>query len=344
MSDTPVQPEQELEVAPFHIWELMSSFHKSAALKTALELEVFTAIAEGKKTAQEIGQRCKASERGIRILCDYLVVNRLLKKKDQEYSLPRGGELFLNKNSPVYMGEMHHFLISDFMLSAMSVLTESVRKGGTAYRAGEGSLFPDNPVWVSFARSMAALLGPVSEKLAGLVASPGTPQRVLDVAAGHGVHGVAIAKRNPQAHITAVEWEPVLVVARENAQKAGVSDRYSTIPGNAFEVDYGTGYDLVLATNFFHHFDPKGIVTLMRKMGAALKPGGKLLTLDLMPNDDRVTPPAAGTFPIVMLSTTPGGDSYTVNELKSLLDEAGFTGHEVHETIGPERIIISRKK
>jgi methylase of polypeptide subunit release factors len=95
-----------------------------------------------------------------------------------------------------------------------------------------------------------------AELMAGLV-DPGGKQKlkILDIAAGHGLYGIAFAKRNPQTQIVALDWANVLEVAKENARKAGVLDRYSTIAGSAFDVDFGEGYDLVLLTNFLHHFE-----------------------------------------------------------------------------------------
>ena len=80
-------------------------------------------------------------------------------------------------------------------------------------------------------------------------------------------------KHNANAKVTGVDWANVLEVAKENAAKAGVADRYSTIPGSAFDVDFGTGYDIVLIPNFLHHFDPATNEKLLRKVHAALADG-----------------------------------------------------------------------
>src|SRR6266849_1711009 len=103
---------------------------------------------------------------------------------------------------------------------------------------------------------MAPMMAMPSQLLAKL-ADPNANQRlqILDIAAGHGLFGLAFAKRNPQAEVTALDWPNVLEVAKENAQAAGVADRFETRPGSAFDVDYGTRYDLILLTNFLHHFD-----------------------------------------------------------------------------------------
>jgi ubiquinone/menaquinone biosynthesis C-methylase UbiE len=168
--------------------------------------------------------------------------------------------------------------------------------------------------------------------------------KILDIAAGHGLFGIGFARNNPQAEITALDWKGVLEVAKENAQKAGIADRYNTIEGSAFDVDFGSGYDLVLLTNFLHHFDPPTCETLLRKVHAALADGGRAMTLEFIPNDDRVTPPDAAGFSMTMLLSTPSGDAYTFAELEKMLANAGFsrsTLHPLPPTI--EQVVISEK-
>ena len=120
--------------------------------------------------------------------------------------------------------------------------------------------------------------------------------RVLDIAAGHGMYGIAIAQQNPNAQITAVDWPAVLEVAKENAEKAGVSARYTARPGSAFQAELGVDYDFVLLTNIFHHFDKDTCVQLMRRAYQALKPDGSAVTLEFVPNEDRVSPPTEAAF------------------------------------------------
>ncbi len=143
--------------------------------------------------------------------------------------------------------------------------------------------------------------------------------RVLDIAAGHGMFGVTIAQRNPRAEVVAVDWAPVLTVATENAKSLGVADRYRTIPGNAFDVDYGTGYDVALLTNFLHHFDKDTNISLLRKVAAAMKTGGRIVILEMVPNEDRVSPPLAAGFALTMLAGTPSGDAFTLREFETVI-------------------------
>jgi cyclopropane fatty-acyl-phospholipid synthase-like methyltransferase len=107
-------------------------------------------------------------------------------------------------------------------------------------------------------------------------------------------------------------------------------------------VEFGDGYDLVLLTNFFHHFDRETCVRLMRKAHAALKDGGRAVTLEFVPDDSRVSPPIEAAFALIMLSNTPGGDAYTFAEFDSMFREAGFARSEIHPS-PPQHIIVSYK-
>ena len=328
---------------PERIFQTITAYQQAAALNTAIELDIFTAVAEGASDAAAIAARTNASERGVRILCDFLCVYGFLEKRDGRYGLTPESKLFLVRTSPAYVGAMSIFLAGEDLHNAFRGLTESVRRGTTTMDA-EGSMTTEHPMWEDFARGMAALQGPAAEAIAALVgASEMESCKVLDVAAGHGVFGVTIARHNPRAEVYAADWANVLPFARANAERAGVASRFHEIPGNAFEVDLGRDYDLVLLTNFFHHFDRETCVRLMRKVHAALKDGGRAVTQEFVPNEDRVSPPAAATFPLVMLASTPAGDAYTFSQYDEMFREAGFSKSELHEAPPPGRLIVSYK-
>jgi ubiquinone/menaquinone biosynthesis C-methylase UbiE len=167
------------------------------------------------------------------------------------------------------------------------------------------------------------------------------PMRVLDIAAGHGLFGIEIAKQNPQARVTGLDWAKVLEVAVDNARKVGVADRYDLLPGSAFEVDFGGPYDVVLLTNFLHHFDVPTCVGLLKKVHAALRPGGRAATLEFVPNEDRVSPPMPAGFSLTMLATTAAGDAYTLSELTSMYTDAGFKAITAHPIpMSPHTVVM----
>src|SRR5262245_18711510 len=303
---------------PGRFFQTINAYQQSAALKAALELEVFTAIGEGCVTAESLADRCKASLKGIRILCDFLVIYQFLTKQDNKYGLAPDAAVFLDKNSRMYVGGTAKFLLSPPMRQFFEDFAAVVRKGGTVMTGG-GTVSYEHPVWKEFARSMIPLMIPPAEAIAAIVkANEGKPLKVLDLAAGHGMFGITIARHNPKAAIYAVDWAAVLEIAREHATAAGVGDRWHTIEGSAFEVEFGNDYDVALVTNFQHHFSPPTIETLMRKIHRAMKPEGLVVTLEFVPNDDRVTPPDAASFSLMMLGTTEEGDAYTFVEYEKM--------------------------
>jgi len=221
-------------------------------------------------------------------------------------------------------------------------IADAVRKGGSALP--ETPLEPDDPSWVLFAQVMMPLMRMPSEIIAAELAKGDEVRKVLDIAAGHGIFGIAIAQSNPQAQIYAVDWPKVLDVARANAEQAGVTARYHIIPGSAFDVQFGTDYDLVLITNFLHHFDPPTCTKFLRKVHTALKPSGRAAILEFVPNPDRVTPPTAAAFSLIMLAFTQSGDAYTFRELESMAREAGFSRVELSPTeVGVEQLVVAQK-
>jgi ubiquinone/menaquinone biosynthesis C-methylase UbiE len=234
-------------------------------------------------------------------------------------------------------------MLSSTLTDGFDGLTEAVRKGGTNLDA-EGTTAPDHPEWVTFARSMVPLMAWPARWIASQVTdSTQGPMMVLDIAAGHGLFGIEIVKANPKAEIVALDWENVLTVAKENAAAAGVSDRYQTIVGSAFDVDLDRNYDLVLLTNFLHHFDTPTCEGLLRRIHGALVDGGRVITLEFIPNEDRISHPAAD-FGLTMLATTPAGDAYTFAEYDQMFRNAGF-GHSEMQDIpkSTQRIITTRK-
>ena len=335
---------QTAQPSPEHFFDAATSYQRSAALKAAVELELFTAVAEGKRDAKAIAERCGASERGARILSDFLVVNGFLTKDAGGYALTQDSAVFLDRRSPAYMGGALEFLLAPTLLAGFEDLAGAVRQGGTVIPQG-GTVSTENPVWVKFARAMAPMAAPVAGQLPPLVGAPREGKyKVLDIAAGHGLYGLAFARHNPEAEVFALDWPAVLEVAKENARKVGAAGRYSTIEGDAFSAEFGEGYDVVLLTNFLHHFDPPTCEQLLRKVHAALKEGGAALTLEFVPNEDRVTPPLSAAFSLTMLAGTPAGDAYTYPELERMFINAGFSSSEAHQLqASPQQAIVSRK-
>lgn len=331
-------------VSPALVFDMLQAHQRTAALKAAIDLDVFTAIGDGPGDVASIARHCSASERGIRILCDFLTVQGILLKRENGcYRHSPTSAAFLDPRSPSCLASIAQFLGNQAMLEPFRNLAEIVRSGRTNM-PGNGSVESENPIWVQFAETMAPMMAPLAGPLGAVVLNGHNgPMRVLDIAAGHGLFGIEIAKQNPEAHVTGLDWAPVLRVAMDNARKAGVHERYNMLPGSAFEVEFPGPYDAVLLTNFLHHFDQATCVTLLKKVHKALRPGGRAATLEFVPNEDRVSPPMPAAFAMTMLASTPAGDAYPLSELSAMYNYAGFSNVTAHPIpMSPHTVVTGR--
>jgi 2-polyprenyl-3-methyl-5-hydroxy-6-metoxy-1,4-benzoquinol methylase len=335
----------EAPLTPGPVFEMLLAYQRTAALKAAIDLDVFGAVSKGPADAAAIARHCSASERGIRILCDFLSIYGILVKENARYRHSPTSAAYLDPRSPSSLASIAQFLSNKAMREPYDQLEEIVRTGRTVM-PGEGSVEPENPIWVQFAESMGPMMAPLAGPLGVAVLDGQTgPVRVLDIAAGHGLFGIEIAKQNPQARVTGLDWAPVLRVALDNARKAGVQERYDMLPGSAFDVDFGGPYDAVLLTNFLHHFDVPTCVGLLKKARRAMKRGSRVASLEFVPNEDRISPPMPAAFSLTMLATTAAGDAYTLSELTSMYHDAGFGGVTSHPIpMSPHTIVLGRSQ
>jgi predicted O-methyltransferase YrrM len=334
-STTPEPPSPKL------FFETVNAYERTAAIKGAIELDFFTAMADGPATVAELARHCGAAERGARILADYLTTLGFLTKSGKQYALTPDSAIFLSRKSPAFVGEMTQFLLAPELRRGFDDIAATVRKGGTA-QSELGTIAPEHPLWLDFARAMAPMMRTPAKMLADLIPLEGAP-KVLDIAASHGMWGMAFAQKHPRARLVALDWAPVLELTRENAERAGLADRFSTIAGDAFEVDLGSGYDVVLIPNFLHHFNQQDWVRFLKRAHAALREGGRVAIAEFVPNPDRVSPPESASFSFVMLASTPEGDAYTLAEFEEMLASAGFRAVESHALPPVSTAIIAQK-
>jgi predicted nicotinamide N-methyase len=309
------------DISPDLFMDAVLAYQQTAAIKAALELDLFTEIAKGNTTAESLAQTTGAAVRGIRILCSYLTVRGHLEKQGDQFRLTRSTAAFLDRNAPSWMGDIVEYLAAPEMMNLfLSDPAAFVRNGGSIGLANNA---PDHPIWVKFARAMGRSRVPLARTIASELAVS-SPRKVLDVAAGHGMFGIAIAEAVTDAQITAIDWEGVLSVARENAEAAGVSGRYHTSAGSAFDTDWGSGFDLVLLANFLHQLDRGAVMALLRKARNSLVSGGRAVAVEFLSNEDRVSPRFPVMFAFQMLGSTPQGDAYTTGEFEEMGRAAGF--------------------
>ena len=179
----------EAPLTPGLIFEMLQAHQRTAALKAAIDLDVFRALGEGPGGVASIARHCAASERGIRILCDFLTISGVLVKQDGCYRHTPASAAFLDPRSPSCLASIAQFLGNPAMREPYDHLAQIVRTGRTVM-PDDGSVEPENPIWVQFAEAMAPMMAPMVGPLGAVVLEGHTGlMRVLDIAAGHGLFG-----------------------------------------------------------------------------------------------------------------------------------------------------------
>lgn len=339
MSETMRQPETGMTPEP--LMHLFFSMVPARVLMSGVQLQVFSHISAGQRTAEEIAEAAGASERGMRMLLDALVALGLLAKQNERYELTPLAAEYLVRESPDYMGAM---LENDGMWEPWTHLPEVVRTGRPPHRIETeevaAEFFPALVAGLHVlarepARRMAEALG-VGTTHKGL--------RVLDVACGSGVWGIAIAEADAEARVTAQDFPVIFDVTRRYLRQHGVADRYDFLPGNLQEVDFGEeAYDVALLGNIVHSEGEESSRDLFQRLYRALRPGGRIVIIDMIPNDERTGPPFPLFFALNMLINTEEGGTYTLAEYTEWLGDAGFARVETADVGSHSPLIIGIK-
>jgi ubiquinone/menaquinone biosynthesis C-methylase UbiE len=291
-------------------------------MTTSLRLGLFSHLAAGAGTAAEVARAADSSERGTRMLLDALTGFGLLTKSGERYELTPHARQYLVRESPDYAGGLAE---SGAMFDAWTHLDECVRTGQpmqrveTKERAEE--FFPMLVRTLHVVNREPARR--TAEALGAGAANKGL--RVLDVAAGSGVWGIAFAEADPSARVTAQDFPGVLPTTREYVRRHGLEERFDFLAGDLKEVDFGESqYDVALLGNILHSEGEESSRELLRRLRRALRPGGRVVIIDMLPNDSRTGPPYQLIFALNMLVNTERGDTYTLAEYTRWLQEAGF--------------------
>jgi SAM-dependent methyltransferase len=324
------------------IMQLFFGFAPPLILEAAVRCRFFDVLDAGPKTAAEVADATGASPRGARALLDALVGLEFLTRQGDRYALAPGAETLLVSTKPQFAGGMLRHT-SRQLIPHWVHLTESILTGRPAIavnQEGQGAEFFREFVEDLFATSYGA-----AQALADAlkVAEAKRPVSVLDIAAGSGVWSVALAERSPQVRVTVVDWPAVIPVCRKVTQRRDLADRYRYIPGDLLEVDYGTGYDVATLGHILHSEGERRSRALLKKVAAALAPGGTLAIAELIPNEERTGPAQALIFAVNMLVHTDEGDTYTFGELSAWLREAGLVDARKLEVPGQFPLVLATK-
>jgi SAM-dependent methyltransferase len=331
------------QITPQHLMQTVWSFVEPLALDAAIQNHVFDVLDAGPKTLEEVSQETGASGRGLAAVMNLLVGTQfLVKTADGRYSLTPESSAFLVSTKPGYHGGYLHQIVSglfaDFLPLAEIVRTGKPAKSYDSPLAGEffeqlvGNILP---VALPGARVVAETLG-VSRAI--------QPVSVLDIGAGSGVWGIVLAQASPQVRVTAVDLPGVLSVTRKFAQQFGVDDRFSYVGKDIFhEAELGSGYSVVTLGHILHMAGPDRNRFLVKNIFRALAPGGTLVIGEFIVDEDRTGPVEPLAFAVNMLVHTEEGNAYTLEEMRSWLQEAGFVNVRTLAAPAPSPLILAEK-
>jgi 3-hydroxy-5-methyl-1-naphthoate 3-O-methyltransferase len=328
--------------SPAMLMEDLTGAWRARSLVAGVELNVFSHIAAGKRTVKEIAEAAGASPRGMSSLLDALTAIGYLRKTGSRYGLQPVSAALLLPGGKDYVGAIAYAL--SLTWDNWKNLTEAVRSGRPAETVNlaekgkeffpklVGSIFPGN-----YAASTVAV-SQFSERERRKI------HKILDVAAGSGAWSLAFAKAIPQARVTSADFPEMTPIAREFAEKFGVANRYDYLEGDLRQADFGRdAYDLVILGHIIHSEGEKHGKELLRKSYMALRPGGKLLIGEYVPNDSRTGPAMPMLFGLNMLLQTEEGAVFTLREYRAWLKAAGFGKVTTVPVPPPSTVILATK-
>jgi ubiquinone/menaquinone biosynthesis C-methylase UbiE len=294
-------------------------------ISAAVNNKVFDTLQRGPKTIEQVTKETGGSARGLRAIMDALVGLELLKKdRRSRYSLTPESHAFLISEKP---GTLAGFFgsILPVMISRWLRLTDVVRDGRPAVAVNQES--EGTEFFSQLVETIIPMSYPSAQRLGDhlKIAKAKDPVRVLDVAAGSGIWGIALTQKSPQIRVTAVDWPGMIPTTQRITEKFGVRHRFDFIEGDLLEANFGSGYGLATLGHILHSEGEKRGRQLLKKTFRVLKSGGIIAIAEWLVNDDRTKPLPSLMFSVQMLVNTERGGTFSFNEIKEWLEHAGFT-------------------
>jgi 3-hydroxy-5-methyl-1-naphthoate 3-O-methyltransferase len=330
------------QVTPERLMQIGFAYAPPLIIGAAVSNKVFDTLANGTKTAEELSKETGAPVRGLRAIMNALVGLELLKKTDGKYSLTPESEAFLVSNKPGTLAGFFPMLMKRLMPLWLK-LDEIVRTGEPGEARNEEH--PGTEFFSELVETIIPMSYGSAQALADHLelAKTNKPTKVLDVAAGSGVWGIVLAQTSPQVWVTAVDWPGMIPTTKRITQKFGVTDRFKFIESDVGEADFGNGYDVATLGHILHSEGEQRSRRLLKKISGALKSGGTVAIGEWLVNDERTEPLPGLMFAVQMIVNTKEGDTFSFNEIKGWLEEAGFKNVRTLEAPGPSPLVLGTK-
>ncbi|HLZ66569.1 MAG TPA: methyltransferase [Aliidongia sp.] len=330
-------------MTPERLMQLAWGYAPPLVIEAAVRNGVFDALARGARTVAELAAETGASERGLTAISDALVGLGLLEKDGSaRYRLAPESAAFLVKDKPGYLGSFFRH-ISTQLIPDWLHLTETVRTGAPPVTVNEEAT--GSPFFQEFVESLFGINYAAAKLLGEHLGLGGAsaPVRVLDLAAGSGVWGIALAEQSPHVAVTAVDWPGVLATTRRVVERHGLTRQYSFVAGDLLQAAFGTGHQIATLGHILHTEGEARSRELLRRTFDALAPGGTIAIGEFLVSQDRTGPPHCLLFAVNMLLHSSAGNAYSFEEIGAWLSEAGFTDIRTLEAPAPSPLILASR-
>ena len=330
-------------VTPERIQQLAWGYAPPLIIEAALHHGVFDLLDGGSKTVEEVAAQSGASVRGLRAVMNALAgLGLLTKDAEGRYGLTADSAAFLVSTKPGFLGGVIKHTSTQLVPKWLR-LEEVVRTGKPAASVNREKVGAE--FFHKFVEDIFPMSYPSAQRLAEalVIADAKKPVKVLDLAAGSGVWGIALAQRSLRVTVTAVDWPGVLDVTRKVATRLGVAGRFSFVAGDLATADFGRGHHIATLGHILHSEGERRGRALLKKTFKALAKGGTIAIAEFLVDDARTGPPVALIFAVNMLVNTDEGDTWSFGEISGWLREAGFRDPRTIEAPGPSPLILATK-
>ena len=306
-------------VTPEAVLELARNFMESRILLSGAELNLFTILTPVPLSAQEVATKIGGNLRALTILLDALAALGFLVKRGEAYQCPPSVTPFLSTDTHKSVLPMVLHMAS--LWWKWSGLTSVVRGSQTSDKAAVSSEGADE--LRAFIGAMDVIATGLAPQIVAAV-NPGSSKALLDVGGGSGTYTLAFLQAAPGMKATLFDRPEVIKIARQRLGEAGALSRVTLVAGDFYRDELPEGHDLAFVSAIIHQNSPKENLNLFVKVFRSLVPGGRIVVRDHVMEPDRTHPKEGAVFAVNMLLSTSGGRTYTYDEIKAGLAQAGF--------------------
>jgi len=311
-------------------------------IQAAVKHGLFDSLDQSPKTVPQLARQTGASERGLRAILNALVGLQLLARRKNHYALtPESAAFLVSSRAPYHGAFFRH--TTEQLIPKWLQINNVVRTGKPARSLNgnrDGAKF-----FAGFVESLFPLSYPAASALGEhlRISKATTPVNVLDLAAGSGVWGIALAQQSPHVRLAAVDWPEVLKVTARMARRHGVTDRLTQVPGDLLKVNFGNNHDVATLGHILHSEGSDRSRRLLKKTYDSLSPGGTIAIMEFVVNHDRTGPPMGLLFAVNMLVNTQAGDTFSFEEISGWLREVGFQKPRLLKVPAVSPLILATK-